>query len=413
MVSENAIPPVVVHKYGGTTVGNRALLPFIVQRIQTDISSGKRVIVVVSAMGRKGNPYATDSLLEMLPDTPYICRREKDLLLACGEVISAVFLAGQLRMNGIPAIARAGFEVGIITDGDHGNARILAIDPERLTADFHIFPVVVIAGFQGKTASGKITTLGRGGSDTSAVALGIAFQAEVVNIFTDTDGVFSADPSDVQAAHLLPQIHAEDIRQMAWEGAKVVHPRAAELASDHHVNVTVSRIDNPGTQTLITPNVPIETRGIITSVTCGNLVHQFKVSISGLSAHRDATKVFQAIAGIGISMDMFNLMETAVWFTIPFERAEEAIRVLTRLNFPHQVVKDMTKVSIIGAGMHGMRGVMAQFSQCLLDAQVQIFQTVDSHATISALIRYPDRVKAQQALHRAFLETINDDRDRL
>ncbi len=392
---------VIVQKFGGTTTGDPLLRPQIYKRISETLKDGYRVIAVVSAMGRNGAPYATETLLGLLQNTRFTCRRERDLLMSCGESIAAVQIATELREFGVACIARAGFDAGIITDSEFGDARIIRIEPDRLKCDFEIYEVVVVAGFQGVSESGAITTLGRGGSDTSAIAIGAALNAERVEIYTDTEGVFSADPRIVPNARFLNEIHPEDIRQMAWQGAKVLHPRAVELAIRHDTQTRIGRVDRSA-NTIVTKSFEYE--AIITGIACGPSVDQISVSLPIADDHAWATAVFEAVAAVGISMDMFTLTETLLRFTTPVVSREPLSQALKRLGADFSIRPNCAKVSIVGAGMHGMRGVMARFSRCLLDEGIRLIQTVDSHATISGLIRQEDADRAQIILHREFIE---------
>ncbi len=392
---------IIVQKFGGTTTGDPRLRARIYQRIRETVHEGYRVIAVVSAMGRKGAPYATETLLGLLEYPGFICRRERDLLMSCGESIAAVLIATELRASGIGCIARSGFDAGIITDSEFGDARILRIETDRLLADMELFEVVVVAGFQGVSESGAITTLGRGGSDTSAIAIGAALNAERVEIYTDTDGIFSADPRIVPSARFLKEVHPEDIRQMAWQGAKVLHPRAVELAIRHDIQTRIGRVDR-SVSTVITQSFEYE--AMITGIACGPSVDQISVVLPNADDHAFATVVFEAVAAAGISMDMFTLTENLLRFTTPVVSREQLTLALGRLDAECSIRQNCVKVSIVGAGMHGMRGVMARFSRCLLDAGIRLIQTVDSHATISGLIRLEDAERAQIILHKEFIE---------
>jgi len=396
--------PIIVQKFGGTTVGDEELFPHIITGIQKKLDQGYRVIVVVSAIGRKGSPYATDTLLDLLPEAHYVCRRERDYFMACGEVISAIIFASKLRKQNIPAIARFGMDAGIITDNEHGNARILYVNPSRLLADLTIFNVIVIAGFQGISLKGRITTLGRGGSDTSAVAIGAALKAERVEIYSDKKGIYTADPDIVPAALQLHKVNADDIKQMAWLGTKILHPRAAELALHHQVHVTVGQVNNPDTLTHVTPFVSVEAPAFITGIAQGESVTQISIPLDEKSYHQTATRIFEIVADSGCSMDMFTLTEYLVRFTVLSTETGTLNQILRAEGFEPQLKPDCKKVSIVGAGMHGMKGVMARFSRSLLSADIPLLQTVDSHATISGLVPGKKSGEAMKALHREFIE---------
>jgi aspartate kinase len=406
------LPPIVVQKFGGTTMQGDQSFSLVKCAIKRVLDSNRKVVAVVSAMGRGpdpssgkiGDPYATDSLLGMLPSSSsFVCLREKDLVMMCGEIISAVALACQLRAAGVCARARTGAEAGIITDDNSTNARIKAIAPDRILNDLHIMDVVVIAGFQGISLSGKITTLGRGGSDTTAVAIGKALKAERTEIFTDQTGVFSADPRDVPDAVHLQVINAKDIMHMAWAGARVLHPRAAEIIDRFKLPVTVGSTKSLSEFTTIDSTEGMESSHLITAVAHGDVVSQFTVysSING-NASFPAT-VFECISNASISMDMFTITESMLQFTVDQNNTHMVSAIMHKHSYSYSKRLDCKKVSVVGAGMHKMKGVMARFTRAMANAGVNIFQTTDSHATISALVNSSDARKAQQALHSEFI----------
>ncbi|AUZ41384.1 aspartate kinase, partial [Bacillus sp. MBGLi79] len=231
---------IIVQKFGGTSVKDDRGRKLALSHIQEAVNEGYKAVVVVSAMGRKGDPYATDSLLDLLyggQDT--ITEREQDMLLSCGETISSVVFASMLLENGIKAAALTGAQAGFLTDNNHTNAKILEMKPERLVSMLADHDAVVVAGFQGATAKGDITTIGRGGSDTSAAALGAALDAEFIDIYTDVEGVMTADPRIVEKAKPLPVITYTEICNLAYQGAKVIHPRAVEIAMQAKVPIRV------------------------------------------------------------------------------------------------------------------------------------------------------------------------------
>ena len=216
-MSDGPIPqqhPIIVMKFGGTSVADQAGREAMARRVQAAIELGKAPVVVVSAMGRSGAPYATDTLLGLVEELPADAR-ERDLLASVGEVISAVIVAHEMRACGVDAVAFTGAEAGIGTDGAHGSASITEIHPERLLAEISAGRVPVVAGFQGVGVDGVLTTLGRGGSDTTACALGVALNAEDVEIYTDVDGVMTADPRSCDSAEVIPTIRADELFQIS------------------------------------------------------------------------------------------------------------------------------------------------------------------------------------------------------
>lgn len=222
---------IIVQKFGGTSVQDRESRNLALNHVQTVLDEGYKVVMVVSAMGREGNPYATDSLLGLVDDKDsQLSDREMDRLLATGEIISMSVMVNQARKRGFNVIGMTGPEAGVITNDEFQNARILKVNPEPLMANLKQYDVVVVAGFQGMTPNGEVTTLGRGGSDTSATAIGAAVHASYVDIFTDVRGVMNDDPRKNPDAHLIPFLTYAEMEKMAENGAKVVHPRAVHIA---------------------------------------------------------------------------------------------------------------------------------------------------------------------------------------
>ena len=400
---------IVVQKFGGSSLATPAYRDLVAERVAAVARRGLCPVVVVSAMGRAGDPYATDTLLqlarEVFPDNP---PRETDLLLACGEIISAVVMAGTLRGRGFPAIVLTGGQAGIITDRAFGSARILRVEPDHLRRHLERGDLCVVAGFQGLAETGDITTLGRGGSDTTAAALAVALRAELVEIYTDVNGIKTADPRIVPEARTLPVVSYEEIFQMAHQGAKVVHPRAVELAMRANVPVRVrSTFDDPEKEagTLITHG--FESGGqwdglarVVTGVTHVPDVSQF--AVDGASDQADATRLFRVLAEHGVSVDLINVSPDRRRFIVANDDLARARRALEAEGFAVQVRPECAKVSVVGTGMRGTPGVMAAVVEALQQDGVAILQTADSHVTISCLVARAEMERAVQALHRRF-----------
>lgn len=356
-------------------------------------------------MGRKGDPYATDTLLSLIADLPTDLR-ERDLLTSVGEVISAVVVAHELRSTGIDAIALTGPEAGILTDGIHDRASITELHTGPIESLLSRGAVPVVCGFQGMSASGAITTLGRGGSDTTACALGVALGAEEVEIYTDVDGVMTADPRTCQAATVLEVIRADELFQMARAGSRVVHTPAAEmaLASGLAVRVRSTYSDHPGTRVsdigALRPDV------VATAVTCATDIVRLRVDLladEGSDANmRAQARVYRALADASVSLDMFTPVGHALVFTVSAEALGRAKRAVDALRLPCELTPDLAKVTVVGAGMHGVPGVVARAIECLSNAGVSVLQTADSHTTISVLIPGGDARTAVSALHDGF-----------
>lgn len=241
---------ILVQKFGGTSVAKPEQRERVVHHVRKALAGGYRVVVVVSAMGRKGEPYATDTLLELPKQYGnQIAPREKDLLMSCGEIISATTLSTLFHQREIDNVVLTGGQAGIITNNQHTNAQIVTVNPKRVLRELEKGKVVIVTGFQGSTTDGEMTTLGRGGSDTTATALGGALRAECVDIFTDVEGIMTADPRIVKDATQLDKVTYTEICNLAFQGAKVIHPRAVEIAMQTNVPIRVraTMSDHPGT----------------------------------------------------------------------------------------------------------------------------------------------------------------------
>jgi aspartate kinase len=397
----------IVQKFGGTSLADDARREAVADRVVAARRGGLTPVVVVSAMGRDGDPYATDTLLGMARSVyPNLPPREIDLLISVGEVISAVLVSAHLRRRGEPAVVLTGAQAGVITDRNFGNARILRVEPDHLRRHVERGDLCVVAGFQGMSESGDITTLGRGGSDTTAAALGVALRAELVEIYTDVEGVKTADPRIVPEARTLRVVSYEEIFQMAHQGAKVVHPRAVELAMRANVPLRVRSAFADDDGTLITHN--FETSDGWAAFAAGRVVtgvtHVPDVALVAVTdgGREPPVRVFRPLADAGISVDLINVSAERQSFIVLLEEAEKTRRILEAEGFHVQVRRDCAKVSIVGAGMRGLPGVMAAVSEALAQAGVEILQTADSHVTISCLVDRADMERAVQALHRKF-----------
>lgn len=398
---------VAVQKFGGTSVSDEQSRRHVLRHIVRERETGRGLVVVVSAMGRRGEPYATDTLLDLIRSNGNaLSDREKDMLLACGEIISATTLTSLLNAEGIPAVALTGGQAGIITDSRFGSARILEVKPTAVLSLLEEGKVVVVAGFQGRTEDGEITTLGRGGSDTSATALGAALNAEVVDIFTDVDGILTADPRIVKDARPLRAVSYEEISNMANNGAKVIHPRAVEIAMKAGVPVRVRSTFSDGEGTLVTYSESVRSRAGWTDRTVTGLAHFLGVTQISVYSERGPDylqlRVFRAMAVNGISVDLINVMPSSVHYTVKDADTEKAVRLLRELGLEPKVRPRCAKVSVIGGGMNGEPGVMAKIVEALTTRQITILQSADSNTTIWVLVSEEEMAAALEALHAAF-----------
>ncbi|WP_067931319.1 aspartate kinase [Alicyclobacillus kakegawensis] len=393
---------VIVQKFGGTSVAAEDGRLAALRHVESALAKGYQVVVVVSAMGRQGDPYATDTLLGLIPDRQGTPPRDLDLLMSCGEVISAVVFAALLRGRGHEVAVLTGPQAGIRTTAEHGRARILEIRADRIREELRDGKVVVVAGFQGATETGEVTTLGRGGSDTTAAALGVALDASYVDIFTDVDGIMTADPRIVENARLLPQVTYTEICNLAYQGAKVIHPRAVEIAMQKNIPIRVrsTRSDDEGT--LVVPAADVlETRAVADRLLTGvaHVPHLTQIRLEGPGARHH---VFDAMARHGISVDFISVEPGRISFTVPDAEAPGALAVLRDLGMEAKTTPGCAKVSAVGAGMAGVPGVMARIVEALAAEGIEVLQSADSHTTIWCLVRGEDMETAVKALHRAF-----------
>ncbi|MFE7061845.1 aspartate kinase [Sutcliffiella sp. NPDC057660] len=398
---------IIVQKFGGTSVRDENSRECAFMHVKKAVGEGFKVVVVVSAMGRKGEPYATDTLLSLIGSGSHsVSRREIDSLLSCGEIISSVVFSNMLIQKGLSATSFNGPQAGFRTNNDHTNARIVDMKCDRLLEALDKHDVVVVAGFQGEAKNGDICTIGRGGSDTSAAALGSALQAEWIDIFTDVEGVMTADPRIVKDARPLTVVTYNEICNMAYQGAKVIHPRAVEIAMQAKIPIRIRSTYSESHGTLVTTLDKVSKGSdvkdrLITGIAHVPNVTQIKVYAKE-GNYGIQTEVFRAMANEQISVDFFNISPTSVVYTVTDEMSDKAIYVLQKLGYEPKVTRHCAKVATVGAGMSGVPGVTAKIVTALSELGIQILQSADSHTTIWVLVRQDDMIQAVNALHKAF-----------
>jgi aspartate kinase len=398
---------IIVQKFGGTSVRDDKGRKHAQGHIEKALAEGYKVVVVVSAMGRKGDPYATDTLLSLAGgNQSKISKREQDMLLSCGELISSIVFTNMLLENGIKATALTGAQAGFRTNNDHTNAKIIDMKCERLLKEFEQADVVVVAGFQGAAKNGDITTIGRGGSDTSAAALGAALNAEWIDIFTDVDGIMTADPRIAENARPLSVVTYTEVCNMAYQGAKVIHPRAVEIAMQAKVPIRIRSTYSDQLGTLVT-SINKENRGTdIRERAVTGIAHVSNVTQIKVFAKKDQynlqAEVFKAMANENISVDFINISPNGVVYTVTADVTERAINVLKSLDHDPVVERECAKVSVVGAGIAGVPGITAKIVSSLSDQGIRILQSADSHTTIWVLVKQEDLAKSINALHDAF-----------
>jgi len=400
-----------VQKYGGTSLAGAERIKAVARRIAATKDGGNQVVVVVSAMGD-----TTDELIELayqVAEEP--SARELDLLLSTGEIVSSTLLAMALRDTGYEAISLSGAQAGIQTDSAHRQARILKVESRRVIKELEAGKIVIVAGFQGVTGEMDITTLGRGGSDTTAVALAASLGASVCQIYTDVDGVYTADPRLAPDARPLAEVGYEEMLELATYGAKVLHPRAVELGELYNVPILVasSFSDKPGT--LIHGGAPMEVRNKVMGI--AHDLDVAKITVVGVPDRPGiAASIFQPLAQAGISID--TIVQNAsiekitdLTFTVAKSELAEAMRVVKPIAKEIKAREclsdsELGKVSIIGTGMQNTPGYAARMFTTLSERGINIQLITTSEIRITCIIEAAKVEDAVRALHRAFeLET--------
>jgi aspartate kinase len=402
---------ILVQKFGGTSLATTELRSRVCDIIAATQQADFVPVVVVSAMGRESAAYATDTLLNLIKEVnPDPLPRELDILLSCGETICGVLLANQLTAQGIKARFLTGEQAGIVTDGNYGNAHIRYVNPQRIIECLEDGLVAVVAGFQGVGQNGDLTTLGRGGSDTTACALGVALNSEFIDIYTDVEGVMTADPRVVENARLLDSINYNEIYQLARDGAKVVHPRAIEIAMQKGIPLRIRSTFSDSMGTMVSNQIDkinepckIISDRLITGITYTSNIAQIKINTMGVEK-KDCIelKVFKAMAEAGVSVDFITVQPQAIMFTVSYDKASKTNEILRSLDLIPEIEFNCAKVAIVGAAMTGIPGVMYKVVEAMAENDIPILQSGDSYTNIWCLVNKKDMEKAVQALHDKF-----------
>ncbi len=404
----------VVQKYGGSSVADSVCIKRVADNIIKYHNEGNQVVVVVSAMGDSTDDLIT--LAKQLNEKP--SPREMDMLLATGEQVSIALLSIALDSAGKSAVSLTGPQVGILTTNVHSKARIKKVNTERLKKELDQNKIVIVAGFQGKTEEDEITTLGRGGSDTTAVALAAALKADMCEIYTDVTGVFTADPRVVSNAQKLNNISYDEMLELASLGARVLHVRSVELAKLYNVPMCVrsSYVNEEGT--IVVSKDSLEKDVVVTGV--AHDLNVAKISIFDVPDQPGiASKIFTKLAKENINVDMIVQSSMRdkindISMTVPEEEMEKAVRTIKSVSkeFEEASIEadnDVAKVSIVGAGMISSPGVAAKMFHVLADNKINIDMISTSEIKVSCIVKRANAVKALQVLHEAFdLVNINN-----
>jgi aspartate kinase len=402
----------IVQKYGGTSVGSVERIKAVAERVARTRKRGDQIAVVVSAMAGETNRLI--KLASELSETPN--QRESDALVSTGEQVTSALLALRLEALGHPAVSFLGFQLRIATDSNHGRARIKSIESERARAELNAGRIVVVAGFQGIDAAGDITTLGRGASDLTAVALAAALKADACEIYTDVDGVYTADPNICPRAHKLKRISYDEMLEMAGLGAKVLQIRSVELAQRYGVPLVVRSSFNDAEGTLVDREDKSMEDVLVSGVTLDQ--NQSKITILGVEdAPGLAAQIFGPIADAGIVVDMIIQNASAegrtdMTFTVGRDDLRRALEVINRISSDIgakgvRPENQVAKVSIVGLGMRTHAGVAARMFSVLANERINIQMISTSEIKVSVVVDSKYGELAMRALHDAFLDSQN------
>ncbi|GGE76352.1 aspartate kinase [Priestia taiwanensis] len=397
---------IVVQKFGGTSVGSPERIHHVADLIINEYKRGSKVVAVVSAMG-----HTTDELVHLancVSEVKY--KREMDMLLSTGEQVSIALLTMALKSKGMDAISLTGWQAGIETESFHGNARIENIRTDRMKSYLDEGKVLVVAGFQGMSAEGEITTLGRGGSDTTAVAIAAALEADVCDIYTDVQGVYTTDPRVVSTASKLDFVSYEEMLEFANLGAGVIHPRAVEFAKNYHVKVSVRSSMESVPGTVIGEEEVVENQSVVKGIAFEEDVT--KVTVKGLPITVDGLSVvFSSLANKGVNVDIIiqHIVQEKmnISFSIKTEDLQDTLVTLEdekhQLQFDSvQYEKDLCKVSIVGSGMVSNPGVAALMFNILAEEGILVKMVSTSEIKVSTVITQESMKKAVCAIHDGF-----------
>ena len=397
----------IVKKFGGTSVANAERIEAVADNIESEILKGNKVTVVLSAMGE-----STDDLIKLAKEiNPEPDLREYDALVSTGEQISVALLAMALLKRDIKGKSYTAYQLGIKTNSSHSRARILDVDVSKITSELNEGTVPVITGFQGMNESGDITTLGRGGSDTTGVALAAALEADECQIYTDVDGIFTTDPRVYDKARLLKQVSFEEMLELSSSGAKVLQLRAVEYASKFNLPIRVLSSFNEGEGTLVQEEKNIMERPIVSGIS--SIDSEAKLTIRGVpDIPGVAAKILSPISDAGIEVDVIvqNIgadNTTDFTFTVNKDDTKQAEEILQKTSNTLgggliEVDDDIAKISIVGRGMRANAGVASKMFQALAKSEINISMITTSEIKISVVIKKSEMIKAVVALHDAF-----------
>lgn len=394
---------IIIQKFGGTSVSTEERRRQVVFKVKEALAKDFFPVLVVSAMGRKGEAYATDTLLSLVDDNFKKNNLQAvDMLMCCGEIISAVVISNMLINEGIEAIPLTGGQAGIITNDKFSEADLIYTNTENIKSIIEAGIIPVVTGFQGITEKGYLTTLGRGGSDTSACILGEALKADEIEIYTDVDGIMTADPRIVKEAALINTISYNEIFQLADQGAKVIHPRAVDCARKANIPILIKNTMSDCKGTLVNSFGDKAKGKSISGITHLNNRTQVTIKLNENRNNENYRYLLDILAKNNISLDLINIFPTEQIFTIDSNKKEKVKDVLEKNKFTYKIIDNCSTIAIVGIGMTGVPGIMAKIINTLSDNSIEILQTADSNMTIWCLIKSKHIDNALNLLHKVF-----------
>ncbi len=392
----------VLQKFGGTSVQTKNSRLNCINKIKDSINNGNKLIIVISAIGRKSDPYSTDTLLSLVSEDfkknnpEYI-----DKLISCGEIISAIIFSSELKSNDVEAIPLVGQDIGILTDSNFGNAQILNIDVSNIQELISENIVPVVAGFQGVTQNGKITTLGRGGSDISAVKLATALKCNRIEFFKDVNGLMTVDPKIVSTARSVENVSYEELLELTTYGNNIIHPEAVRSIMNENIPVVIKNTFNNFKGTMVNKDITSDKylfKGMTYLLNC----IQIKIFRNKNLSNNNYFKVFQKISSEDINIDFMNIFIDHKVFTIYKDDFEKIDKILRNYEINYEIISNCSKISIVKANLKKISIIIAKLIELLYKEDVEVLQTNHSNMSIWILVKDEDLNKSLNIIHDNF-----------
>lgn len=394
----------ILQKFGGTSVQTKNSRLICISKIKESIYNGNKTVVVISAIGRKNDPYSTDELLSLVSENfkknnPLYL----DKLVSCGEIISSIVFTSELQSNNVNALPLIGQDIGILTDNNFGNAKILNIDTSNIEKLLSENIIPVIAGFQGVTSDGNITTLGRGGSDISAVKLATALNCDRVEFFKDVDGLMTADPKLVSKAKSIEEISYEELFELSIYGNNIIHPEAVKVAMDENIPIIIKNTFNSFKGTVINNNVSKD-EDYFKGMTYLKDCIQIKIFKNENLNNENYYKVFQKISDENINIDFINIFVDHKVFTIYKDDFEDIKTILNDYEIKYEIIRECSKIGIVKANLKKISITIARLIELLHREGIEVLQTNHSNMSIWILVKNSDLEESLNIIHDNFFD---------